>query len=40
MKIDWDVMLAVLIALIVYGVLDKLFLEKMLSKVGGLLDED
>jgi hypothetical protein len=39
MKLDWNLMLNVIIALLVYNLLDKLFLGDLLDKVGGSLEE-
>lgn len=39
MKIDWELVISFAIALLIFAVLDKLVLGKVLDKVGGSLEE-
>ena len=39
MKIDWELVIAFIIALAVFKVIDKLFLDGLTSKIGGAFEE-
>lgn len=36
MSISWNTVLSVLVALLIFKVLDKLFIDSMVSKIGNL----
>lgn len=38
MKIDWELVIAFLIAMAIFKVLDKVILDSLVSKVGGMFE--